>query len=438
MAQPIVAKFGGTSLCDAQAIRNVAQIIQENSDRRYVVVSAPGKRSAEDQKITDLLYLCHAHAQQNLSFGEIFAIVADRFLQIVQDLQLQLDVRVLLEDIASMIPSSSPDYAASRGEYLTARIMASVLGWKFIDAAQLIFFDDRGSVNEEATYAAVSSRLNIDERAVIPGFYGALANGEVKTFSRGGSDVTGALVAAGVNAATYENWTDVSGFLAADPGIVVSPQQLTTLTFRELRELAYMGARVFHDEAILPARKADIPINIRNTKEPAHPGTLIVADTKAHGLSGMVTAIAGRKNFTVLTIERALMNQEIGYARKILTVLEANGISFEHMPSGIDTVSFVISDEQLGNKREDVEREIWDTCRPDTLEWCSNIALFAVVGRGMVHTPGISGKLFRALGDAKINVRMIDQGSSELSIIVGVANADLELAIRAAYRTFFS
>lgn len=432
-----VCKFGGTSLADAGQFRKVRAIVASDPDRRYIVPSAPGLRSPTDRKITDLLYLCHAHARQAIPFKEVFELIAQRYRGIVTELGLSLDIETPLREIESRIAAgASADYAASRGEYLSGLILAEFLGYEFVDAAEVIHFDARGQLDLQRSREALNQRQAQTPRAVIPGFYGRTPSGQVKTFSRGGSDISGAVVAYGVGADVYENWTDVSGILMADPRIVPHPRVIDTLTYRELRELAYMGATVLHDEAIFPVRAAGIPVNIRNTNRPADPGTTIVSEAQPVAHLGSITGIAGRKNFTVIAIEKALMNQELGFGRRLLSVLEVNGVSFEHMPSGIDTMSLVIDDAQLNSKVDKVLDEIRHECRPDSLEVYPNMALIATVGRGMAHTPGMAAKLFRGLAEQKINVRMIDQGSSEINIIIGVENADFENAIRAIYNTF--
>lgn len=432
-----VAKFGGTSLADADQFRKVESIIKADKERRYVVPSAPGKRTASDKKITDLLYLCHAHAQQDLPFDEVYSIINNRYLEIVRDLGLELDLLPHLEEVKKKISEgASADYTASRGEYLNGLITASLLGFEFIDPHEIIFFDKLGRLDARTTQEVTARRLAKVQRAVIPGFYGSSHDGKVKTFSRGGSDITGAIIARGVGADIYENWTDVSGLLMADPNIVKDPKPIDTVTYRELRELAYMGANVIHDEAIFPVREAGIPVRIKNTYRPNDPGTLILQDADPITHTGTITGIAGKKGFTVIVIEKALMNKELGYGRRILSVLEANGISFEHMPSGIDTISLVISDQQLDKKLDKVIQEIKAGCAPDSVEVFPNMALVATVGRGMAHTPGIAAKLFTALANEKTNVRMIDQGSSEINIIVGVENEDFERSVRAIYSAF--
>lgn len=447
-----VAKFGGTSLADASQFRKVEAIVRADPERRYVVPSAPGKRagvSGGDQKITDLLYLCHEHAKQGLAFDEVFNLIASRFTAIARELGVKLDLAPHLEKVKRGIAETAnaggaADYAASRGEYLNGLIMAALLGYEFIDAAEVIFFNAAGQFDAERTQETLSARLKKSPRAVVPGFYGTDAQGQVKTFSRGGSDVSGAIVARGAGAEVYENWTDVSGMLMADPRVVPNPRPIEVVTYRELRELAYMGATVLHDEAIFPVRQAGIPVNIRNTNRPDDAGTLIVRDAAslpgaaAASTPGQITGIAGKKDFTIIAIEKALMNQELGFGRRLLTVLEANGISFEHMPSGIDTMSVVIADKQLDGKLEKVLDEVRAECRPDSVEAFPKLALIATVGRGMARHPGTAAKLFDALARAGVNVRMIDQGSSEINIIVGVETPDFEKAMRAIYAAFVS
>jgi aspartate kinase len=432
-----VVKFGGSSLADADQFRKVQAIIHADKKRRYVIPSAPGKRNAADQKITDLLYLCHAHAEQGIAFEDVFQLICNRYLEIIEKLGLKLDLHPHMEVIKRKIASgATADYAASRGEYLNGLIMSELLGWDFVDPAEVIFFDPKGLFDSALTQETISARLAKHEHAVIPGFFGSLPGGEIKTFSRGGSDITGAIVARGVGADIYENWTDVSGFLMADPRIVKNPKSIERITYRELRELAYMGASVLHEETIFPVREAGIPVNIKNTNAPDDPGTLIVSDKEARQRLGNITGIAGKKGFTVLTIEKALMNMELGFGRKVLSILETSGISFEHMPSGIDTISLVIADTQLDQKLDKVMNEIKRECNPDTIEVSPNMALVATVGLGMAYTPGIAAKLFTALADAHINIRMIDQGSSEINIIVGVENQDFEKAVCAIYEGF--
>ena len=436
-----VCKFGGTSLADAAQISKVQAIVESDPQRRYVVVSAPGKRTKDDQKITDLLYLCHEHARQRLPFDDVFKRIADRYRQIVSDLNLSLDLDPHLAKVQQEIDAvaargDSSDYAASRGEYLNAPIMAKLLGYEFVDAAELIAFDAAGRFDPKKTQDQTHQRLSRVEYAVIPGFYGSMPDGRVKTFSRGGSDVTGAIVARGVEATVYENWTDVSGLLMTDPRIVDNPKAIDTITYRELRELAYMGATVLHDEAIFPVRAAGIPVNIRNTNRPQDTGTMIVSEAAPITHLGTISGIAGRKDFTVIAVEKALMNQELGFARRLLSVLENNAISFEHMPSGIDTMSVVIEASQLEGITDKVIDEINRRCQPDSVEVQPHMALIAIVGRGMAATPGIAAKVTTALAGAKINIRMIDQGSSEINIIVGVETQDFDQAVETIYAVF--
>jgi len=432
-----VAKFGGSSLADADQFRKVQSIVREDESRRYIVPSAPGKRNSGDHKITDLLYLCHAHVQQEIPFDDVFQIITKRYLDIVRDLGLSLDLKPYLEEIKKNIASgATADYTASRGEYLSGLILADLLGYDFVDPAELIFFDQKGCLDAERTQQIISQRLSHHQRAVIPGFYGSDHQGRIKTFSRGGSDITGAIVARGVQAEVYENWTDVSGFLMADPRIVQNPKPIEKITYRELRELAYMGATVLHDEAIFPVREAGIPINIKNTNRPEDPGTFIISKAESAVPAGNITGIAGRKGFTVIHIEKNMMNSELGFGRRILSVLEENNISFEHLPSGIDTISIVVADCQLEHKLERVLEGIRHRCKPDCIDVHPNMALIATVGQGMVHIPGIAARLFTALAKEGINVRMIDQGSSELNIIVGVDNKDFEKAVEAIYHAF--
>ncbi|MFA7236216.1 MAG: aspartate kinase [Phycisphaeraceae bacterium] len=432
-----VAKFGGSSLADAGQFRKVAAIIGADAARCFVVPSAPGKRHKDDQKITDLLYLCHAAAQQRVGFDQTFNLIADRYLQIVADLKLSLNLKSHLAKIRHDIAAgASADYTASRGEYLNGLILADLLGYDFVDPAECIHFNDAGRFDAERTQIAMTARLHQHPRAVVPGFYGSTPDGQIKTFSRGGSDITGSIVARGAAASVYENWTDVSGLLMADPRVVEHPKTIDVVTYSELRELAYMGATVLHDEAIFPVRQAGIPVNIRNTNAPDHPGTLIVRDADPISHQHTITGIAGRKDFTVIALDKSLMNAEIGFARRFLSVLEDHGVSFEHMPSGIDTLSVVIADNQIRGKLESMLEQIRADCKPDAMDVYGDMALIATVGRGMAYTPGMAAKLFGALAAAGVNIRMIDQGSSELNIIVGVQSADFEKAVNAIYHAF--
>lgn len=440
-AAPKVCKFGGSSLASAEQIVKAQRIVEADADRRYVVPSAPGKRSDDDRKITDLLYLCHESAEQGVAFDEAFGIIAERFRGIAGALEVELDLDALLDKVKAGIVEQAkagrgPDYAASRGEYLNGRILAGRLGCAFVDAAEVIFFNSAGRLDETKTYQTLGARLAGEQRAVVPGFYGSDPDGNVKTFSRGGSDVTGAIVARAVNAAVYENWTDVSGLLMTDPRVVENPETIETLTYRELRELSYMGASVLHPEAVFPVRHAGIPVNIRNTNAPDHPGTRIVAGDIDTPTKHPITGIAGRKDFTIIHLEKALMNEAIGYGEQVLGVLRRNGISFEHMPSGIDTLSMVVADNELDGKLDTVLDELRRDLEPDAVEVDPDLALIATVGRSMKTKPGMAASLFSALAKADVNIRMIDQGSSELNIIVGVNKKHFETALRAIYAAF--
>lgn len=431
----IVTKFGGSSLADSVHFKKVKNILESNPERKYIIPSAPGKSSFKDFKITDLLYLCHAHVKSGISLDDVFKLISERYKSIVDDLNLNLDLTSYLNIIKTDIENgASVDYTASRGEYLNGIILANYLNINFIDAKDVIKFNKYGTLNIEETYIALKDKLSNYERAVIPGFYGSNEHGDIVTFSRGGSDITGALVAASITAKLYENWTDVSGFLMADPRIVNNPKKIKTITYGELRELSYMGASVLHEEAVFPVRTSGIPINIRNTNEPENEGTLIVSNEIKH--ENTITGIAGKQNFTVLSIEKSMMNSELGFCRKILTILEQNGVSFENMPSGIDTVSVVISDSNLKNKTEIIVEEIKRACNPDSVVVYPNMALIATVGTGMAYTKGVASKIFTALAESDINIRMIDQGSSEINVLVGIENDDFEKGINAIYKAF--
>ena len=432
----IVTKFGGSSLADANQFRKVKEIVLSNKNRKIVVPSAPGKRNAKDFKITDLLYLCHSHIESSISLDDVFALISKRYKDIVSDLNLSLDIDYHLNKIKEDLENgASKDYAASRGEYLNGIILANYLDFQFIDAKDVILFNKYGCLDTEATYDSLQKIIGNDSNVIIPGFYGSDSNGNIVTFSRGGSDVTGALVAASINAELYENWTDVSGFLMADPRIVKNPMQIRKITYRELRELSYMGASVLHEESVFPVRDAGIPINIKNTNNPSDPGTLIVKDMDPD-FNNPVKGIAGKKDFTVVSIEKAMMNSELGFCRKVLSVLEQNNISFENMPSGIDTVCVVISDAQLKNKTDILVDEIKRTCTPDSIVVHPNMALIATVGNGMSSNKGVAAKIFTSLSESNINIRMIDQGSSEINILIGIENDDFEKGINAIYNAF--
>jgi len=435
-----VCKFGGTSMADGTTMRRVANIINQDPERRYVVVSAPGKRFSGDVKITDLLYQTYAEVRETGKCAAAYEKICDRFRGIVHELHLDFQIDALLDETRNAIEAErSEDFTASRGEYLSARIMAALLNVPFIDARDTVKFDGEGKLDRDRTYRLLSSALSETPRAVVSGFYGEDENGKVRTFTRGGSDISGAIVARAAGASLYENWTDVSGFMACDPRIVCNPVPIRSLSYKELRELSYMGANVLHSESIFPVREADIPIRIKNTFRPEDEGTLIVPTSQCRLGERTVTGIAGKTSFTVIYVEKSLMNLEIGFARKILSILERHRISFEHMPSGIDTMSFVIDTQELGSGiLETVRKEIIEAVHPDQMRVFDDIALIAVVGHGMSSSIGTSARLFSAIANAGVNVRMIDQGSSELNIIIGVDCCNYERTMQAVYDEFFT
>lgn len=435
----VVCKFGGTSLADGNNIKRAAQIVLSDPSRKFAVVSAPGKRFSEDVKVTDLLYACYKDSVEKGNCAEAFSKIRKRFRSIVDELGLNFDIESVLDKTEQEIELyKSADFTASRGEYLNARIMSVLLGWTFVDAKDIIFFNEKGAFDENKSYPLIAEKLGAAGRAVVPGFYGTGADGRIRTFSRGGSDISGSIIARAVNASLYENWTDVSGFLACDPRLVKSPKKIEVISFKELRELSYMGANVLHAEAIFPVRKGDIPIRIKNTFRPEDPGTLILPSKQYTPQGNIVTGIAGKKDFTVIFLEKSLMNNEIGFARRALSILEREHVNFEHMPSGIDTLSLVIESSYLkGGVLGKLIEEMKEELSPDYIRVLHDIALVATVGHGMAKNIGTSARLFTALSEAGINVRMIDQGSSELNIIVGIDNADYEKCVRAVYHEFF-
>ena len=431
-----VVKFGGSSLASAEQFKKVGNIIRAEESRRYVIPSAPGKRFSDDVKVTDMLYKCYGAAVKGKKFTDLLKDIQERYNEIIEGLGLTLSLEKEFEIIRdNFAKKAGRDYAASRGEYLNGIIMANYLGYEFIDAAEVIFFDEEGKFDADNTDEILSERLNKAERAVIPGFYGSLPDGTIKTFSRGGSDVTGSIVAKAAKVDLYENWTDVSGFLIADPRIISNPKSIEAITYKELRELSYMGATVLHEDAIFPVRKEGIPINIRNTNAPEDKGTLIVEATCRHP-KYTITGIAGKQGFASITIEKAMMNSEVGFGRKVLQVFEDNHISFEHMPSGIDTMTVFVHQSEFEETEQKVLAGIHHAVQPDSIELESDLALIAVVGRGMRATRGTAGRIFSALAHANVNVKMIDQGSSELNIVIGVRNHDFENAIKAIYDIF--
>ena len=431
-----VVKFGGSSLANAEQFRKVAEIIHADKGRRYVVPSAPGKRFSGDTKVTDMLYDCYQSAGDEKALAQKMDAIAQRYQEIIEGLCLELSLEDEFEKMKKAFAAQEgSDYAASRGEYLNGIIMAAYLEYEFIDAAEVIRFDEDGEFDPETTNEILSKRLGTVERAVVPGFYGAYEDGRIKTFSRGGSDITGSIVARAVHADLYENWTDVSGFLVTDPHIVEDPETIETITYRELRELSYMGATVLHADAIFPLRKEGIPINIKNTNRPQDAGTLIVENT-CRQPKYTITGIAGKKGFCAINIEKDMMNSEIGFGRRVLQVFEENGISFEHTPSGIDTFTVIVHQTEFMEKEQSVISGLHRAVEPDTIDLESDLALIAVVGRGMRAMRGTAARIFAALSHAHINVKMIDQGSSELNIIIGVKNDDFERAVRAIYDIF--
>ena len=432
-----VVKFGGSSLADAAHFMQVAKIIKADPARRFVVPSAPGKRFSGDTKVTDMLYECYELTRNGGDVDAYFEKIVERYTGIIRELGMDFDISGELEYVKNAIlHHSGRDYAASRGEYLNGMILAKYLGFDFVDAENVIFFRNDGIFDEEKTNEEMRKELKKHKYAVIPGFYGIMPNGTIKTFSRGGSDITGAIVARAAEADLYENWTDVSGFMMADPRIVPSPCSIETITYRELRELSYMGATVLHDESIFPVRYAGIPINIKNTNLPEDRGTMIVPSTNEYDTKHIITGVAGRKGYSVITIEKDMMNAEVGFGRKVLEIFEDDEVSFEHLPSGIDTMSVVLETKALEEKRERLLTRLQKAVRPDSLSVEDNLALIAVVGRGMVRSKGAAARIFDAISGADVNIKMIDQGSSEINIIVGVEEQDFEKALCAIYNEF--
>ena len=431
-----VTKFGGSSLASAEQFRKVADIIFADPARKFVVPSAPGKRFPEDVKVTDMLYACYKAAISGRDFKSKFKEIQDRYDGIISELGLDMSLENEYEAIeAGFKGRAGRDYAASRGEFLNGIILAKYIGYEFIDAADVVFFNEDGTFNLEMTNASLRDRLVNVEKAVIPGFYGSTPNDTIKTFSRGGSDITGSIVAAAVKADLYENWTDVSGFMIADPRIIENPAAINTITYKELRELSYMGATVLHEDAIFPVRREGIPINIKNTNAPDDPGTMIVESTSKKP-EHIITGIAGKKGFSAVNIEKDMMNSEIGFGRKVLEQFEKQGLSFEHMPSGIDTMTIIVHQDEFVEKEQEVLAGIHRNVSPDSVEIEAGLALIAVVGRGMKSVKGTALKIFEALYNSNVNVKMIDQGSSELNIIIGVLEEEFETAFRAIYNAF--
>ena len=431
-----IVKFGGSSLASAQQFEKVGNIIRAEKTRKFVVPSAPGKRFSDDIKVTDMLYACYALAEEGKDFKKELAAIKARYEEIITGLKLDLSLDEEFKQIEKDFKAKAGDnYAASRGEFLNGKIMAAYLGYNFVDPAECVFFTEEGEFDAEKTNVALAEKLQKLENAVVPGFYGSLPDGKVKTFSRGGSDITGSIVARAIHADVYENWTDTSGVLVADPRIIKDPVVIETITYRELRELSYMGFSVFHEDAIFPVRREGIPINIRNTNKPEDKGTWIVEST-CQKSKYVITGIAGKKGFCSINVDKDMMNSEIGFGRKVLQAFEDNGISFEHIPSGIDTLTVFVHQDEFMDKEQQVVSGIHRLAKPDTIDIEADLALIAVVGRGMKSTRGTAGRIFAALAHADVNVKMIDQGSSELNIIIGVRNDDFETAIKAIYDIF--
>jgi aspartate kinase len=438
MMERIVAKFGGSSVADSSQISKVKRILEADFRRKIVIVSAPGKRQPSEAKITDLLYLCHDMAAMSTDIREPFGLIRDRFTEISTNLQLSSRVPDEIDQFGKeIIDGCGRDYTASRGEYFSAKLIAEYLEAEFIDPAEYLLIRANGMIDPQS-YQALGDRLSDPTTVyVMAGFYGRDGNGEVKTFSRGGSDVSGAIAARAAGALLYENWTDTSGILMADPRIVDNPKTIEEITFREIREMSYMGASVFHDEAMLPLREADIPIRIKNTNRPDDAGTLITPRLSEETLSSTeIAGIAGRKDFSMICLEKTLMNKEVGFAYRLLGILSEQGVSFEQCPSSIDTISVIIEETQFQPVEEIVLEEIRSQLKPDKLYVEKNLALIAMVGEGMVHTVGIAAKIFGVLKEAGINVRIINQGASEMNVIIGISADDYENAVRSLYAAF--
>ena len=433
-----VAKFGGSSVADVIQIKKLKEIVTADPDIHYVVVSAPGKRFDGDSKITDLLYACKSHVENNLPYEQLYQVIRDRFNILKMNLGADVDMDTPLDEIIKKVLEEdvSRDFVASRGEYLNAILIAAYLGFDFVDAAGVVQFNERGRFLPEETNEAMKEALKGHDYAVVPGFYGSKPDGDIKTFTRGGSDITGAIISRAVEADLYENWTDVSGFLMADPRIVENPKPIGEISYRELRELSYMGAQVLHEDAIQPVRVANIPINIRNTNIPDDPGTLITANLSDEAKARIVTGVAGSKDFTVIGLFKTGLHREKGFVRRMVQILEDFDIPLEHMPSGIDTISVIVSNDAIDGRIDELVEEFENQLKPDTLEVFEDVALLAIVGEGMSFRPGTSARIFNALAEAGVNIRMIDQGSTEMNIIIGVQNKDFETATRAIYEAF--
>ena len=436
-----VVKFGGSSLASGATFARVKQIVTSDSARRIVVVSAPGKRDAQDNKVTDLLYICHAHIRYKVGFDDIWENIAGRYREIAKTCGLSMEnVESMLSEVRTgMTRSSTVDEIVSRGEYMNARLMAEYLGYDFIDAKDWLFFNFDGTVDYEKTYATLRELSSYHTHMVLPGFYGALPDDSIHTFSRGGSDVTGALAAAAVGAESYENWTDVSGILMADPRIVDNPKPIERVTFSELRELSYMGAEVLHEETVFPVRQANIPLYIKNTNDPEARGTLIMEEfdgESAEERSRFITGITGKKHYTIITLNKMHRTDDVSFLRRLMEVTEKFHLPIEHMPSSVDSLSLVIATKAIGSNLHAILTKIQEVCKPDSIKVCEGVSLVAIIGRRMAGHAGVSGKLFAILGEQGINIRMIEQGSDEINIVLGVMDSDFAATIKTLYNSF--
>ena len=431
-----IAKFGGSSVASAEQFRKVKDIVESDPDRRFVVVSAAGKRFSGDNKITDLLYLCQAHVTYHVDYLPLFNMIADRFRSIRDELGLKVDIETDLAKMRDSLPEMSVDEIVSRGEYFTSRLMADYLGFPFVDATDVVCINFDGTFNFNETTERLKEILKKHDRFVMPGFYGRLPDGHVRVMSRGGSDISGSILARCIQADLYENWTDVSGFLMADPRIVENPRNIEQITFSELRELSYMGASVLHEDAVFPLRERNIPIQVLNTNRPQDLGTIVRDKIPADPTAPLVTGIAGKKDFVSIEISKKNMSNRVGFVREVLSILESYNVSVEHLPSGIDSFSVVVAKADVKQNVYEIIARIQEAMKPDSIRLTEPFALIATVGRNMNSRPGTSGRLFAALGKAGINVRMIAQGSAELNIIVGVENKDFNRAVAALYETF--
>lgn len=431
-----ITKFGGSSCASAEQFRKVRAIIESDPSRRFVVVSAAGRKTKKDNKITDLLYLCRAHVDYHVDYHPVFEIIRARFLEIKAELGLSTPIEADLDALCEKLPDLSVDELVSRGEYFTARLMADFLGFPFVDATDVIAMEFDGSFNFEKTSENLKAVLKEHDCFVMPGFYGKTPDGAVRVMTRGGSDISGSILARCLKADMYENWTDVSGFLMADPRIVENPRNIERITYEELRELSYMGASVLHEDAIFPIREYNIPIHVLNTNRPQDPGTLVLAKIENDENGPLITGIAGKKGFLSIEIFKRNMSNMVGVVSGTLDVLRKYGVSIEHLPSGIDSFNVVLSRRDVEHNLYDILAEVKEKVSPDSIRVTEPLALIAVVGRNMNARVGSSGKLFTALGAAGVNIRMISQGSSEIDIIVGVSEPDFDKAVRALYDTF--